>query len=448
MSRYQCSLCQVETPEDDLNFCVCCRAAVCAKCTRACYPNRKSVGLCVRCTPPDYGFACGRCSRHISYVDIEFFCDMCAAPICFTCVASGSSFECGQLKCSLCCECPMSQAPRNLVIRHEVDDAMLRQLPIPLVSNAPPTVAPPPPQARAAAAAVAATKSTKYRKLFGREKLGEGAQGIVYKCYTEENEVVVVKEMVFNDTDVTAFEAQARQVERMRQLSHPHLIRYLDVSVQKDPLRICVVMPFYSEGDLKKFIERQRKPVTEVKLCSIVLQIAGALNYLHRQEPPLVHRDIKPENILLLNHEEQVLLMDLDLCRTVDVTVSVIKRRELSPTYEYRAPELEKSHGDTKADVFSLGVVMFVLATLPDFPCVRTDSGEMLVISASKWSPSALKRAIQREIKRVQRYTYSEEFIRLVVAMLVHQPAARPTSGAVIYRLQKIMEQRLMEGKE
>ncbi|TPP50650.1 Protein kinase domain family protein [Leishmania donovani] len=404
MSRYQCSLCQLETLENDLNFCVCCRAAVCAKCTLACYPNRKSVGLCVRCTPPDYGFACGRCRRHISYGDIEFFCDMCAVPICFTCVASGTSFECGQLKCSLCCECPMSQAPRNLVVRHEVDDAMLRQLPIPL--------------------------------------------GVVYKCHTEENEVVVVKEMVFNDTDVTAFEAQARQVERMRQLNHPHLIRYLDVSVQKDPLRICVVMPFYSEGDLKKFIERQRKPVTEVKLCSIVLQIAGALNYLHRQEPPLVHRDIKPENILLLNHEEQVLLMDLDLCRTVDVTASVIKRRELSPTYEYRAPELEKSHGDTKADVFSLGVVMFVLATLPDFPCVRTDSGEMLVFSASKWSPSSLKRAIQREIRRVQRYTYSEEFIRLVVAMLVHQPAARPTSGAVIYRLQKIMEQRLMEGKE
>ncbi|KAG5473900.1 hypothetical protein LSCM1_04535 [Leishmania martiniquensis] len=447
MSRYQCSLCKSEVLESELNFCVCCRAAVCENCTQDRYPNRINIGLCWRCMPPDYGFACGRCHQHISYRYLEFFCDMCAIPICFECVASGNSFECGQLKCSLCCECPTSQAPRNLVIRHEVDDALLLQLPIPLVSRAAP-VTQPPPQTRTAAAAWPSTMSTKYRKLFGQEKLGEGAQGVVYKCHTEENEVVVVKEMVFNDTDLAAFEAQARQVERMRQLSHPHLIRYLDVSVKQDPLRICVVMPFYYEGDLKKFIERQRKPVTEVKLCSIVLQIAGALNYLHRQEPPLVHRDIKPENILLLNNEEQVLLMDLDLCRTVDVTASVIKRREVSPTYEYRAPELEKTHGDTKADVFSLGVVMFVLATLPDFPCVRTDTGEMLVLSSSEWSPLSLQRAIQREIRRVKLYTYSQEFISLVVSMLVHEPAARPTSEVVIQRLQKIMEQRLMEGKE
>ncbi|KAG5490306.1 hypothetical protein JKF63_00426 [Porcisia hertigi] len=447
MSKHQCSLCQSELLESELSFCLCCHAAVCGKCTRTTYANRMNIGLCVRCTAPDYGFACGRCRKHISYGAIEFFCDMCAIPICYNCVEKGTSFECGQLKCSLCCKCPMSQGLRNVVIRHEVDEAMLLQLPIPLVSRAEP-VRLPSPQARAAAAMVKATMCTKYRNLFGQEKLGEGAQGVVYKCHTEENEVVVVKEMVFNDTDVSVFEAHARQVERMRRLNHPHLIRYLDVSVRDDPLRICVVMPFYNEGDLKKFIERQREPVTEVRLCSIVLQIAGALNYLHRQDPPLVHRDIKPENILLLNNEEQVLLMDLDLCRTVDVTASVIKRREVSPTYEYRAPELEKTHGDTKADVFSLGVVMFVLATLPDFPCVRTDSGEALVLSASEWSPSALERAIQRDIKRVRRYTYSDEFIRLVVSMLVHQPAERPTSESVVHRLQSIMEQRLMEGKE
>ncbi|CAJ1010413.1 putative Protein kinase domain/Protein tyrosine kinase [Leishmania naiffi] len=446
MSWHKCTICQSRLQDNELNFCVSCRAAVCGTCTQICYPNRMSVALCMRCALPDYVFSCGRCHQHISYEGLEFFCDMCANPICFSCVASGTSFECGKLKCSLCCEYPMSQAARNLVVRYVVDSAMLRQLPMPLVSRAAP-VPPSPPQARVTAAALVATMSTKYRNLLGREKLGEGAQGVVYKCRTEENEVVVVKEMVFNKTDVTAFEAQARQVERMRQLNHPHLIRYLDVSVKQDPLRICVVMPFYNEGDLKKFIEMQRKPVTEVKLCSIVLQIAGALSYLHRQEPPLVHRDIKPENILLLNHKEQVLLMDLDLCRAVDVTASVIKRREMSPTYEYRAPELATSCGDTKADVFSLGVVMFVLATLPDFPCVRADSGEALVLSSSEWSPSSLERAIQREIKGVQGYTYSREFIRLVVAMLLHKPAARPTSESVIHRLQKIMEQRLMEGK-
>ena len=426
---------------------MCCHNAACDNCVRLRYPNRTSVGVCVQCTPPEFAFRCGRCLQAVHYTELEFFCDLCAVPICFSCVMQGTSFESGQLKCAECCDYPMSQGPRNPYIRHDVNDAFLRSVPLPIVSSVAPVAAPPPP-ARIAAVAAAAVKGTKYRKLLGREKLGEGAQGVVYKCHTEENEVVVLKEMVCNDTDVGAFESQARQVERMRQLNHPHLIRYLDVFVEENPLRICVVMPFYNEGDLKKFIERQRKPVTEVKLCSIVLQIAGALNYLHTQDPPLVHRDIKPENILLLKHEEQVLLMDLDLCSTVDVTTSVIKRRKQSPTYEYRAPELEKSYGDTKADVFSLGVVMFVLATLPDFPCVRTDSGDTLVLSAAEWTPTSLERAIQRDIKRVRRYTYSDDFIKLVVSMLVHQPCARPTAEAVIHRLQAIMEHRLMEGKE
>jgi hypothetical protein len=447
MSTYGCELCHSRHTERELNFCICCRNAVCEKCTRLRYPNRTSVGVCAQCTSPEFAFRCGRCSQPIPCIELQFFCDLCAVPICFSCVSRGSSFECGELKCAECCDGPMSQAPRNGHIRHVVDDAFLRSVPLPIVSSAMPVAAPPPP-ARIAAVAAAAVKGTKYRKLLGREKLGEGAQGVVYKCHTEENEVVVLKEMIFNDTDVGAFDSQARQVERMRQLNHPHLIRYLDVFVMDSPLRICVVMPFYNEGDLKKFIERQRKPVTEVKLCSIVLQIAGALNYLHTQDPPLVHRDIKPENILLLSHEEQVLLMDLDLCRTVDATASVIKRRDQSPTYEYRAPELEKSYGDTKADVFSLGVVMFVLATLPDFPCVRTGSGDTLVLSASEWTPSSLARAIQREIKCVRHYTYSDDFIKLVVSMLVHQPAARPTAEAVIHRLQSIMEHRLMEDKE
>ncbi|KPA80667.1 putative protein kinase [Leptomonas pyrrhocoris] len=447
MSTYRCALCHSSHADTELNFCVCCRNAVCDNCTRLRYPNRTNVGVCARCTPPAFAFRCGRCAQPIPYAEVEFFCDLCATPICFSCVAGGGSFECGQLKCFDCCDYPMLQSPRNAYIRHDVDDLFLRNVPLPLVSSASPVAASPPP-ARIAAVAAAAVKSTKYRKLLGKEKLGEGAQGVVFKCHTEENEVVVLKEMIFNDTDVGAFESQARQVERMRQLNHPHLIRYLDVFVVDSPLRICVVMPFYNEGDLKKFIERQHKPVTEVKLCSIVLQIAGALHYLHTQDPPLVHRDIKPENILLLSHEEQVLLMDLDLCRTVDVTTSVIKRREQSPTYEYRAPELEKSYGDTKADVFSLGVVMFVLATLPDFPCVRTVSGDMLVLSAAEWTPASLERAIQREIKSVRRYTYSDDFRKLVVSMLVHQPAARPTAEDVIHRLQAIMEHRLMEGKE
>lgn len=455
MTEYQCTLCNSIYESDSLNYCISCRSAVCEKCSRVCYPNRARVCSCIRCPPLNYVFSCGRCNCGIPYADLEFFCDMCALPICFDCIRS-DSFEGGLLKCAKCCSEPMTQAPLLRMVGSLVTEDLLRRLPVPLVSSAAPTAGPSvkseAPSSSSSLRMMTTTEApphcSKYRKLLGKEKLGEGAQGVVYKCRTETGEIVVSKEMMFMSTDMASFEAQVRQVARMQKLNHPHLIRYLDVVVQKEPLRICVIMPYYNEGDLKKFIERQRKPVTEVKLCSIVLQIAGAMHYLHTQNPPLVHRDIKPENILLLNNEEQVLLMDLDLCRAVDITASVFKRREQSPTFEYRAPELECSMGDTKADVFSLGVVMFVLATLPDFPCVANDKNEMVVLSAPQWTDESLRRSIYREVKKVRRYSYSEEFIQLVISMLIHEPAKRPTAGEVMNRLQHIMECRLMEGKE
>lgn len=291
---------------------------------------------------------------------------------------------------------------------------------------------------------------TKYRTLLRKQKLGEGAQGVVYKCYTTDGDVVVSKEMLFDESESNSFALQLRRSERLRQLSHPHLIRYLDVYPLLHPCRVVVVMPYYVEGDLKKFIERQKKPIPELCLCSIVLQIAEALNYLHQQDPPLVHYDIKPDNILLLNHEQQVLLMDLDLCSTADNTgylSSTTHRRRVSTTFEYRAPELEKTIGSPKTDVFSLGVVTYVLVTLPEFPFVRTDKNEELVLSSPEWTSSALDAAIRRAIRGVVGYCYSPMLVSLIVRMLAIDATIRPTSEEVASRLRDIMESRLRSGE-
>ncbi|KEG14057.1 protein kinase [Trypanosoma grayi] len=289
---------------------------------------------------------------------------------------------------------------------------------------------------------------SKYHHLRSRELLGQGGQGLVFKCVTYDGEIVVSKEMTFTDNDRTLFLARLHQAENMRKLSHKHLIKYLDVIGSENPLKIAVIMPYYSEGDLFRFIKRQRGPIGEHKLCSIILQIASALDYLHTLNPPLVHRDIKPDNILLLNRE-QVLLMDLDLCRSYDAQPSASARvlqeqQEASPTFEYRAPELAHSAGSVKSDVFSLGVVAFVLATLPEFAVLQNDSGTTTVLNDSDWTRNSLALAIRRDIQRHTR-NYSDELIMLIINMLRHKPAERPKAMEVRVQLSKIMERRLLE---
>ncbi|EPY43309.1 protein kinase [Angomonas deanei] len=410
MNSTRCSQC---SSTEDVIFCLICRSPLCNRCCVWHCPNRADIAVCKNCTLPQLCFSCSRCEREMNYNYMEFFCEMCSNAICSDCVEF--SFEQGVLKCARCCGVPVGHVTCPTSIQPYVTETMLNTLQLPLKITTIP---------------VAGQGSSKYRKLKNRVILGEGAQGTVYKCETEDGEVVADKEIIFDDLEFSSFEQQLRQTERIMRLNHPHLIRYLDVIPGHQPFRLNVIMPYYNEGDLRNFIERQRAPIPEEKLCSIVLQIAGALQYLHNQDPPLMHLDVKPENILLLNNEEQVLLMDLDLCRTVDVSASVVKRAN-EPTYEYTAPEMARSTGTPKADVFSLGIVTFVLATFPDIPASENDNNEFVMLCDHSWSWDAVKRAVARDIRKIRSYKYSDSLIHLIGDMLARSPNDRPSSTEV-----------------
>ncbi|GLD92213.1 hypothetical protein PINS_up000746 [Pythium insidiosum] len=143
------------------------------------------------------------------------------------------------------------------------------------------------------------------------------------------------------------------EVAILRKLSHPNIIQLEGVYHQDE--MFYVVMDYMGDGDLcEQLIRKQR--LTESEAKRIILQVVCALEYLHRHF--IMHRDIKPENILL--HGGLAKLADFGLAKQLPNATSMLKRS--CGTLEYAAPELLRGQAyGLKSDIFSLGVVLYVL---------------------------------------------------------------------------------------
>uniref|UniRef100_K3WDC6 Protein kinase domain-containing protein n=1 Tax=Globisporangium ultimum (strain ATCC 200006 / CBS 805.95 / DAOM BR144) TaxID=431595 RepID=K3WDC6_GLOUD len=182
------------------------------------------------------------------------------------------------------------------------------------------------------------------------KEIGEGSFSIVHKVVNRlTGQLCAVKCCKYSS-------ALEEEVGIMRKLSHPNIVGIEGVYNQSAENNMCyVVMDYMEDGDLcDRLIKHQRLPESEVQM--IISQVLQGLEYLHRHN--ILHRDIKPENILL--HGDMVKIADFGLAKQLPNAASMLKRS--CGTLEYAAPELlvGQPYG-LKSDIFSLGVVLYVL---------------------------------------------------------------------------------------
>jgi len=179
----------------------------------------------------------------------------------------------------------------------------------------------------------------------------------------------------------------------------------------------------------------------------IILAVATALDYAHQHG--MVHRDIKPANIMF-TEDGQVILTDFGIARMVN-TVTLTASGAMVGTPAYMAPEQGSRTGDERADIYSLGVVLYQLATgtLP-FEA-DTPLGIILKhINAPLTPPTAIDPDLSPSIEAVimralvkdpdNRYQTAREFATDLEKCLAGEPvepvplelvAAPPPSGAM-----------------
>jgi serine/threonine protein kinase len=188
-------------------------------------------------------------------------------------------------------------------------------------------------------------------------RLGHGGMGTVFKArHQTTNDIVAVKvasqHVAQHPTLRTRFRTEYVVASR---LSHPNLVRALDHGEEDGAPYL--VMEFVPGEGLDQRLKNG--PLTEAKAVPLFLQVAQALQFLHRNM--IVHRDIKPGNILLTD-TGVAKVGDFGLGKDLDAD-SVLTHSHMGlGTLEFAAPEQcdDARSVDLRCDLYSLAVTMYL----------------------------------------------------------------------------------------
>ncbi len=190
--------------------------------------------------------------------------------------------------------------------------------------------------------------------------IGRGGMGIVLKAFdTALNRHVAIKVLAAElATSGAARRRFARESQAAAAIAHEHVVAIH--AVDNSGKLPFLVMPYIPGKSLQERLD-ESGPLEIKEVLRIGLQAAAGLAAAHAQG--LVHRDIKPANILLENDIERVRITDFGLARAVD-DASQTQSGFIAGTPQYMAPEQARGEPvDHRADLFSLGSVMYAMCT-------------------------------------------------------------------------------------
>ena len=265
------------------------------------------------------------------------------------------------------------------------------------------------------------------------KRIGQGGMGKVY----EVNHIHLSRKFalkIISNTVAETDEARElfyREARFASAMSHPAITSVVDFG-EDEKVGMFMVMEFVDGEPLNRMLFREKK-IGVRKASEIVLQVAEALHYIHRQN--VVHCDIKTENILIGEEELEakrtkmvVKLLDFGLARPL---VASRASTSLSGTPHYVAPERIRGEPASPAsDVYGVGILMYELLTgqVPwDGPVQKILAGHLDEVPRppSKMIEGGLDPAVEN----------------LVLHALAKRPAERHKDmAAFIYELRTVMD--------
>jgi serine/threonine-protein kinase len=190
--------------------------------------------------------------------------------------------------------------------------------------------------------------------------LGQGGFGAVYQAQDMRlgNRFVAVKENF--DASPEAQRQFAREAQMLANLNHANLPRVTDHFIEPSGKQY-LVMDFIEGRDVEEILKEQGV-LQESQALRWFNQICDALEYLHRQNPPVIHRDIKPSNIRI-TPQGTVMLVDFGIAKQEQEGNQTIAAAR-AVTAGFSPPEQYGRGGtDARSDIYALGATLYHMLT-------------------------------------------------------------------------------------
>ena len=250
--------------------------------------------------------------------------------------------------------------------------------------------------------------------------LGEGGMGNIYiGAHTRLNRYVAIKllkpELQHRRDAIARFFEEARTVNRIK---HPNIVESIDLVEDVVDGAYCVLELLHGPS-LKHRLVEGRLPLASV--VRIGAQIADALHAVHAHG--IVHRDLKPDNLILIERGGRN-----DFVKLIDFGVAQMGNEDAGGmpfgTAAYMAPEQAAGERvDGRADVYSLGVLLFEMVTgMHPFP--STTDNEYVLRHADD-TPARPSKVIREE-------TIPKQLDAIVLRCLAKDPQDRFPSAAAV----------------
>ena len=187
--------------------------------------------------------------------------------------------------------------------------------------------------------------------------MAQGGMSDIFRAFDliKRNEVVIKIPDQSMLGDPAQFERFQRELEVMRALDHPAILKGLGSGKYN---RIPYLVTQYVDGQSLRLLMERSGPFAVDQAVSLIWKIADGMAYCHQNE--VIHRDLKPENILV-TEDGQPVIMDFGLALTKSshrVTYSNLSATMGTP--DYMAPEqIEGQRGDQRTDIYALGTIFY-----------------------------------------------------------------------------------------
>jgi formylglycine-generating enzyme required for sulfatase activity len=192
-------------------------------------------------------------------------------------------------------------------------------------------------------------------------KLGEGGMGAVYEAIDQRVSCLVALKETLATRDNEARDAFEREAALLANLRHQALPKVMDYFSENEG--DFLVMEFIPGYDLEELLDSRGGPFPQAQVLRWADELLKVLDYLHKQEPPILHRDIKPAN-LKLTKQGEIFLLDFGLAKgTVGQMPTLVTSRSVhgyTPIYA----SLEQILGqgtDPRSDLYSVGATLYQL---------------------------------------------------------------------------------------